>query len=48
MAREQLRKLDLQSPIYYIDDSGSRVFLDAEERAENIDFYNTVINSICG
>ena len=46
-AREQNQSLDHHMPIYYVDESGNRVFLDDRKRADLIEFYNRELEMFC-
>ena len=46
-AREQIQSLDHHMPIYYVDQSGNRVFLDDTKRADLIELYNRETKMFC-
>ena len=46
-AREQIQSLDHHMPIYYIDETGNRVFLDDQKRADLIAFYHREEEMFC-
>ena len=45
--REQIQSLNHHMPIYYVDETGNRVFLDDEKRANLIEFYQREIAIFC-
>ncbi len=46
-AHEQIQSLDHHMPIYYVDETGNRVFLDDKKRADLIEFYHREIAMFC-
>ena len=46
-AREQIQSLDHHMPIYYIDESGNRIFVDDNKRADLIEFYQRETKMFC-
>ena len=46
-AREQIQSLDHHMPIYYIDESGNRIFFDDKKRADLIEFYQRETKMFC-
>ena len=46
-AHEQIQSLDHHMPIYYVDESGNRVFLDDNKRADLIELYNRETKMFC-
>jgi hypothetical protein len=46
-ANEQIQSLDHHMPIYYIDETGNRIFLDDEKRADLIAFYHREEKMFC-
>ncbi len=46
-AHEQIQSLDHHMPIYYVDESGNRVFLDDKKRADLIEFYDRELEMFC-
>ena len=47
-AHEEIQSLDHHMPIYYVDETGNRVFLDDERRADLIAFYHREVEMYCG
>ena len=46
-AHEQIQSLDHHMPIYYVDKTGNRVFLDDKNRVDLIEFYDREIEMFC-
>ncbi len=46
-AREQIQSLDHHMPIYYVDETSNRVFLDDKKRADLIEFYSRELEMFC-
>lgn len=46
-AHEEIQNLNHHMPVYYVDQTGNRVFLDDERRAELIDYYKREQNMYC-
>ena len=46
-AHEQIQSLNHHMPIYYVDETGNRVFLDDKKRADLIEFYRREIAMFC-
>ena len=46
-AREQIQSLNHHMPVYYVDETGNRVFLDDIKRADLIAFYHREKNMFC-
>ena len=46
-AHEEIQSLDHHMPIYYIDETGNRVFLDDNKRANLIEFYHRETKMFC-
>ena len=46
-AHEEIQSLDHHMPIYYVDESGNRVFLDDTKRADLIELYNRETKMFC-
>ena len=46
-AHEQNQNLDHHMPIYYVDKTGNRVFLDDKNRVDLIEFYDREIEMFC-
>ena len=46
-AHEEIQSLEHHMPIYYIDETGSQVFLEDKERADLISFYRRELAMFC-
>lgn len=46
-AQEEIQSLNHHIPVYYLDESGNRVFLDDKSRSELIGFYEREIAMFC-
>ena len=46
-AHEEIQSLDHHMPVYFVDETGNRVFLDEKKRADLIEFYRGEIEMFC-